>query len=234
MAKRNKLEKFSDLSSFGNVLELSEEGFEGGLVFNGIDNVVIKGNWNELYFKNNNPVVLELACGRGEYTCALAQKYPQKNFIGVDIKGARIWKGAKFALNNELNNVAFLRVRIEFIEYYFKHEEVDEIWITFPDPFLKKKKASRRLTSSQFLVRYQKILKNKGIIHLKTDDDNLYLFTLATIDGLDVAHLIENYSDIYNQSPNSEDLKIQTFYEKRHLQNERKIKYVKFSLNHMK
>ena len=234
MAKRNKLEKFSDLSIFCNVLELSEDGFESGKVFTGIENVAIKGNWNELYFNNKNPVILELACGRGEYTCALAQKYPNKNFIGVDIKGARIWKGAKFALKNKLNNVAFLRIRIEFIEYYFKYEEIDEIWITFPDPFLKKKKSSRRLTSQEFLVRYQKILKNQGIIHLKTDDEKLYQFTLTTIDGFETAKLIESHSDIYNQFPKSENLEIQTYYEINHLKVKRKIKYIKFSLNHMK
>lgn len=230
MAKRNKLEKFAELASFPNVLEFSENGFQIGKAFNGFEDILIKGNWNKLYFKDQNPIVLELACGRGEYSCVLAEKYPERNFIGVDIKGARIWKGAKYALENKLENVAFLRIRIEYIGYFFSESEVDEIWMTFPDPFLKEKKSNRRLTSPQFLKRYQNILRESGIIHLKTDDKMLYQFTLETIRQLEGTQLIEAIDNIYAQNQLSEDLKIKTYYEARHLEDNRTIKYVKFSL----
>ncbi|MCL4162187.1 UNVERIFIED_CONTAM: hypothetical protein GTU68_051039, partial [Idotea baltica] len=137
----------------------------------------MRGRWREQHFGNKAPLILELACGRGEYTLALAAHFKEQNFIGVDIKGARIWKGAKMALEQQLDNAAFLRTRIEQIELFFTPEEVDEIWITFPDPFLKKGKANRRLTSASFLDRYRKILKKGGLLHLKTDDPTLYNFT---------------------------------------------------------
>ena len=145
MSKRNKLEKFADLATFSNVFEYSQRGMNSGKVFDGSKDISIKGYWNKIHFKNQNPIVLELACGRGEYTTALAEKYTKKNIIGLDIKGARIWKGAKYALQNKLKNIAFLRVRIEYIQYFFSKEEVDEIWITFPDPFLREKKKESKI-----------------------------------------------------------------------------------------
>src|SRR5688572_33160801 len=170
MAK-NKLQRFAELRTFSNVHEFlfteRETDFK------------LKGKWNTDHFKNSNPIVLELGCGKGEYSNGLAEKYPNLNFIGVDIKGARIWRGSKTAQEKKLLNVAFLRTQIEFIESCFEKEEVSEIWITFPDPQPNKEK--KRLTHPVFLNRYKNILKQKGVIHLKTDSAELYEFTLETI-----------------------------------------------------
>lgn len=230
MSKRNKLEKFSDLVTFSNVYEYSEKGYESGLGYNGENDVHLPGQWRKAHFGNDNPLILELACGRGEYTLALAEQYPDKNFVGVDVKGARIWQGARVALS-ELPNAAFLRIRIEHIAYFFASEEVDEIWITFPDPFLKTTKSNRRLTSPEFLDRYQKVLKNNGCINLKTDDDTLYHFTMDTIKNYDRTTLIYNSDDIYSDELYSPELEHKTYYEKKHLKDEKTIKYVRYSLS---
>ena len=229
MTKRNKLEKFSELVSFPNVYEYSEKGFKSHLGNNGKEDVLLKGNWGKDHFQNDNPLILELACGRGEYTCGLAEMYPYKNIVGVDVKGARIWQGAKRALVN-LPNAAFLRIRIEHLEYFFGPGEVDEIWITFPDPFLKDTKSNRRLTSKEFIHRYQKVLRNNGIINLKTDDDQLYQFTLEVVGNSKYTHLIYHSGDIYESELYSRELGIKTFYENKHLKNHKTIKYVRFSL----
>lgn len=230
MTRRNKLGKFADILTFPNVYE--NFNFRDNLLTsNEEDRVYMKGQWRKDHFQNEDPLVLELACGRGEYTNALAEAYPKKNFIGVDIKGARIWKGAKYALAQELDNVAYLRTRIEFIENFFQQDEVDEIWITFPDPFLKEGSENRRLTSPPFLDRYRNILKKDGIIHLKTDDDTLYEYSLEI--GQSYPHIdIEfHHDDIYQGELPIDELAYKTYYEIKHLAAGKKIKYIRFRLH---
>ena len=176
MTRRNKLLKFTELLTFSNVYESTEinsdilAGDDGELT-------AMNGQWQEKYFKNQNPITMELACGKGDYTIALAERYPDRNFIGVDIKGARIWKGATIAQEKKLSNVVFLRCKIEFLAQYFDENEVSEIWITFPDPFLKESKFNRRMTSPSFIENYKKILKPEGLIHVKTDSPEFYEHT---------------------------------------------------------
>jgi tRNA (guanine-N7-)-methyltransferase len=229
MSKRNKLQKFSELLTFPNVFENFDIKQPELVGENGMP-VEMKGKWRENFFKNENPITLELACGRGEYTLALARRYPERNFIGVDIKGARIWKGAKTALNEDLTNVAFLRTRIERIDQFFAREEVDEIWITFPDPFLRKSKANRRLTSPVFLRAYRKIIRAQGTIHLKTDEPNLYEYSLEVLSGHLRAKILHKSEDIYAGELPFEELEIKTYYEKMHLREGKKIKYIRFYL----
>ncbi|MCB0660342.1 MAG: tRNA (guanosine(46)-N7)-methyltransferase TrmB [Saprospiraceae bacterium] len=190
----------------------------------------MKGQWKSNNFNNNNPIVLELACGGGEYTVALANAHPQKNFIGVDIKGARIWKGANISMSKGLSNVAFLRTRIEQLSNFFDRDEVDEIWITFPDPFLRGSKENKRLTSDRFLDIYTHLLKPKGVIHLKTDDETLYQFTLDTIAQRAGASLVYANDDIYANPLAYVALQYKTYYELEHLSKGRKIKYIQFTI----
>lgn len=227
MSKRNKLKKFAELLSFPNVYENFDVKDPVLLGENGTP-VQIKGKWNEFHFKNNKPITLELACGKGDYSIGLARLYPDRNFIGIDIKGARIWKGAGDALEEKLENVVFLRTRIEQITRFFEKDEIDEIWITFPDPFLKQTKANRRLTSSSFLSLYEKIIKPGGIIHLKTDDPTLYEFTLDTLSKVENYELLYHDDDIYNKPLPMPELDLKTYYEKKHLAIGRTIKYVRF------
>ena len=230
MAGKNKLKKFADLAKFENVVENKEF-----VRFNSLDITqkphATYGKWNQEKFGNTNPIVLELACGKGEYTVALAQKYPDKNFIGIDIKGNRIWSGAKKALDSNLYNIYFLRTRIELLQCFFAPGEVSEIWITFPDPFLKKSRINNRLTAHRFLDIYKHVLNESGKLHLKTDDATLYKFTLKSIQSHAAYKLEITEEDIYSldQLPHP-DLDIKTFYEKMHLENELTIKYVGFSL----
>lgn len=188
----------------------------------------LKGNWNRDMFRNGNPIVLELGCGKGEYTVALAERFPGKNYIGIDIKGARLWKGAKYATENNLGNVAFLRTRVEFIESLFAPGEISEIWITFADP--QERKPRKRLTHPRFLESYRKMLAPGGIVHLKTDSRLLHNFTLETArcNGLEV---IENNEDIYGSGRADELLSIQTFYEKNFLAQGIPITYMAFRLD---
>ena len=190
----------------------------------------LKGRWDADFFGNNNPIVLELGCGRGEYTVGLAQRYPDKNFIGIDIKGARLWKGAKYATQHEMGNVAFVRTRIEFIESLFGPDEIAEIWITFADP--QERKPRKRLTHPRFLESYRKILAPEGIIHLKTDSRLLHHFTLETArcNGLTV---IEHNEDIYGSGRADDLLSIQTFYEKNFRAQGIPITYMAFRLDKM-
>jgi tRNA (guanine-N7-)-methyltransferase len=226
MSKRNKLQKFAELLSFPNVYENFDAKAPQLTGANG-DEVDLKGKWNEQHFQNDHPITLELACGGGEYTLGLGRMYPERNFIGVDIKGARIWKGARVALAEELNNVAFLRTRIEQIAHFFAPGEVDEIWITFPDPFLRKSKANRRLTSGRFLETFRKILKPGGLIHLKTDEPNLYAFTLEVLAESTTYELLYQDDDIYSKPLPIPELDIKTYYEGMHLEAGKTIKYVR-------
>jgi tRNA (guanine-N7-)-methyltransferase len=227
MSRRNKLQKFAEVLSFPNVYENYDASTPILTGENGAT-IDLKGRWNELHFKSQHPITLELACGKGDYTLGLAKRFPDRNFIGVDVKGARIWRGAKTALEQNLQNVAFLRTRIERISNFFAPDEVNEIWITFPDPFLPKRKANRRLTSIPFLDEYRKILKPGGFIHLKTDEPNLYEFTLETLSIQTALRLLYHDHDIYAKPLPLPELEIKTFYEKQHLAAGKTIKYVRF------
>lgn len=191
---------------------------------------LMKGNWRNGYFKNDNPITLELACGRGAYTLGLAQKFPQRNLIGVDAKGDRIWKGAQAALALPLGNVAFLRGHIEWLADYFEAGEVEEIWITFPEPHPKRSKAKSRLTSPRFLNVYRQIMSRNGLVHFKTDDQTLFDFTLET---LRAEHCLIHrvVTDVHHMEPADELLQIQTTYETRFLAEVRTIKYACFGLD---
>lgn len=219
MAK-NKLRKFRDIARFQNVFEYTDfDDHTPGP----------KGRWHREIFKNDNPIVLELACGKGEYTISLARRFPHKNFIGIDKKGWRFWTGANTALKESLVNVHFLRIFIDHLDQYFGRGEVDEIWIPFPDPHLENSSLSKRLTSPKFLNIYRKILKPGSAIHLKTDSDQLYAFTLGVIES-EGCEIIENISDVYAEKPDDPVLGIQTYYEKKHLSEGKTIHYVAFRL----
>ncbi|HRG53029.1 MAG TPA: tRNA (guanosine(46)-N7)-methyltransferase TrmB, partial [Bacteroidia bacterium] len=188
MAKR-KLKKFAEVSAFENCFFLSFEGSKE-------EGLPLKGKWHKEYFKNNHPIVVELGCGKGEYTVGLAKRFPEKNFIGVDIKGNRIWTGAKTAIENKMSNVAFIRTRIDFIESCFSKGEVDEIWITFPDPQPQKTRVRNRLTNMMFINRYKIILKDGGYVNLKTDNEPFYEFTKEVIAENNLK-LIDSTNDLY-------------------------------------
>ncbi len=216
---KGKLAKFAAVASFHHVFErsfeqLQEQPFE------------MKGRWHSDFFKNNRPIVLELGCGKGEYAVALGKHDAQKNFIGVDIKGARLFTGAKQALEQSLDNVAFIRTRIELIEHFFDKNEVDEIWITFPDPQMKK--AGKRLTSTFFMKKYTSFLKDGGLIHLKTDSNFLYTYTNVMLRENNIK-IIENIENVYARGEKSELLHIKTHYEQQWLERGKTIKYIQFS-----
>ncbi len=229
MAKRNKLLKFAELLNFPHVYE-NFDPLIPILLGQGGKEVDLKGHWAAKHFENNQDIVLELACGRGEYSVGLAQHFPDRNFIGVDIKGARIWQGAKKALKQGLHNVAFLRTRIEVITNFFDKDEISEIWITFPDPFIRKSKFNRRLTSPNFLDHYRKILKPDGKIHLKTDAPSLYEHTLAVIDNDPACQLLYHNPDIYQSALFTPELELKTYYERKHLEVGKTIKYIQFTI----
>lgn len=222
MGSKNKLKRFRENETFVNVVQPSrEEAVNDGLQ--------LKGNWNKNFFKNNNPIVLELGCGKGEYTINLAKKFPNKNFLGVDIKGARFWRGAKTALEEGIENAGFLRTQIELIDHLFAENEVDEIWITFPDPQIKYKRTKHRLTNEEFLNRYKKILKKDGLMHLKTDSEFMHGYTLGLLHGLrekiEFAH-----HDVYGIGDEAPEAVtgIQTYYESQYLEVGKKITYIRF------
>ncbi|MGZ3863774.1 MAG: tRNA (guanosine(46)-N7)-methyltransferase TrmB [Bacteroidia bacterium] len=219
----NKLEKFAEFETFTNCSFLPFEEIKQGHP--------LASKWRSDYFKNNNPIILELGCGRGEYTIGLAKNNPDKNYIGVDVKGNRIWTGAKFAIENKLNNVAFIRTRIDFIEHCFAKGEVDEIWLTFPDPQPQKTRTRKRLTNPMFLERYKKILKPGGVIHLKTDSTSFYEYTLEVVAELKL-ELIYSTSDLYINNPSGKEelTSIKTYYEKLFTEKGEKIKYCCFKL----
>ena len=221
---KDKLKRFSQMLTFENVIQ-PEINF-----YSKDDD--LKGNWSTV-FNNQNPIVLELGCGAGEYTVALAKHYPKRNFIGIDIKGARIWKGAKSAIEEDLDNVRFLRTKVDFVTKFFGENEVDEIWLTFSDP--QPKKPKKRLTSNLFIDRYLKFLKPNGVVHLKTDSELLYDFTLEEIKS-NGFELLKNITNVYKDSyEDSQDLKkvlfIKTFYEKKWIELGKTIKYLGFKIH---
>lgn len=217
---KNKLAKFADMAEYEHVFEYP---------YSVADNkeFEMKGKWNKEVFKNDNPIVLELGCGRGEYTIGLAKMFPEKNFIGIDIKGARMWSGATQAKQEGLKNVAFLRTNIEIIELFFAKNEVSEIWITFADPQMKK--ATKRLTSTFFINRYRKFLQQEGIIHLKTDSNFLFTYTKYMAEKNDTPVLFIT-EDLYGEGLNDKILDIKTYYEQQWLDRGLKIKYIKMQL----
>ena len=224
MGSKNKLKRFRENESFENVIQPGREELIDG-------DFKLKGKWREDFFKNDHPIVLELGCGKGEYTVELARKYPEKNFIGVDIKGARFWRGAKTAIEEGLDNVGFVRTQIELCEYVFAQEEVNEIWITFPDPQIKYKRTKHRLTNMDFLEKYKKILVKDGLLHLKTDSEFMHGYTLGLLHGL--GYEIEYaHHDIYSNDYSPKEVTgIQTFYEKQYLEKSKPITYIRFRLN---
>ena len=229
MSRRNKLLKFAEIASFDNVYENFSVSHPQ-LIAKGNTPIDLKGQWTSAHFKNDNPVTLELACGRGEYTVGLAEMLPDRNFIGVDIKGARIWKGAREAIAKSLTNAAFLRTRIECIGTFFAPEEIDEIWITFPDPFPRSGQANRRLTAHIFLDLYRKILKPSGKIHLKTDNTGIFLSTLEVLAERDTCEIHQRIDDIDTHAQLMPELSIPTYYERVHREAGARIKYVCFSI----
>lgn len=223
MGSKNKLKRFRENEIFRNVIQPTRDE-----VFNDFS---LKGKWYT-FFNNQNPIILELGCGKGEYTIALAKKYPNKNFIGIDLKGARFWRGAKTALEENLINVAFLRTQIELIDLCFSKNEISEIWITFPDPQIKFKRTKHRLITQVFLKKYQHILNHNGIVHLKTDSEFLHGYLLGLLQEGKHKILYANHDIYKSSSPPIEATSIQTFYEKQYLENDKPITYIKFTTNY--
>jgi len=222
VGSKNKLKRFKENEQFANVIQpdrdvLSKDGFK------------LKGRW-ATHFKNENPIVLELGCGKGEYTIGLARQNSNKNFIGVDIKGARLWRGAKTALEENLTNVAFLRTQIELIDVLFAANEISEIWITFPDPQIKYKRTKHRMTNREFLKKYSYILKHEGSVHLKTDSEFMHGYTLGLLHGLDLEIIYANHDVYKNEGSPKEVLEIQTFYENQYLEQHKPITYIQFRI----
>ncbi len=223
MGSKNKLKRFKENETFNNVFQPSRADLVKG-------EYQLKGNWRQQFFKNDHPLILELGCGKGEYSIELAKKYPNKNFIGIDIKGARFWRGAKTAIENTIENVAFLRTQIELIEYAFAENEVDEIWITFPDPQIKYKRTKHRMTNSEFLKRYKKVLKPEGVVNLKTDSEFMHGYTLGLLHGEGHEVIYANHN-VYNQEGSPKEVtSIQTFYESQYLEQNKPITYIRFKI----
>jgi len=217
---KNKLKKFADLDSYNHVFQVSFAEIDGKDFF-------MKGRWQEDFFKNSNPVVLELGCGKGEYTVGLARLFPDKNFIGIDIKGARIHRGATDAIDEGLTNVAFIRTNIELITSFFRKGEVSEIWLTFPDPQMKKSR--KRLSSTRFLKLYEDIMIGNGLIHLKTDSNFMYTYTRELLKINNIIPEVDE-DDLYSSGFHGEILSIQTFYESKWLAHSLPIKYLRFRM----
>jgi len=224
LAKR-KLQRFAENATFNHFFQPEWEELSAGFS--------LRGKWNDDFFKNDNPIIIEMGCGKGEYTVDLSDKYPERNFIGIDKKGARMWRGAKISNEEDRPNVAFVRIRAENIGMVFGPDEIDEIWITFPEPQPNSPRHSKRFTSPEFIERYRKVLKPGGTIHLKTDNDMFYNYTLDVIKE-DGHHLIYNNSDLY-ANPGDPEVKdvidVQTHYEKIWLEQGLTIKYLRFRLN---
>jgi len=223
---KNKLARWTELGAFDNVIQP-----EIGEVL--AKEHPVKGRWKKEIFKNENPVILELGCGKGEYTVGLATRFPGNNYIGIDIKGARMWRGAKTVNEQKLPNVAFLRTRIEFINSFFFTDEVDEIWITFPDPHPGGRNSNKRLTSPWFLNNYRQFLKNKGIVHLKTDNTELFDYTKTVVEKNNLKMVFAT-NDLYSENHFDDILSIRTHYEKIFLNEGLKINYLSFNLERVK
>nr|WP_299388143.1 tRNA (guanosine(46)-N7)-methyltransferase TrmB [Allomuricauda sp.] len=222
MGSKNKLKRFKENENFSNVVQPTRDEVLKGFG--------LKGKWST-YFQNNNPIVLELGCGKGEYTVELARRNPDKNYIGIDIKGARFWRGAKTALEEQLGNVAFLRSQIELIDLLFAEAEVDGIWITFPDPQIKYKRTKHRMTNPVFLEKYKQVLKPGGLVHLKTDSEFMHGYTLGLLQGLGHEILYSNHDVYKNAGSPLEVMEIQTFYENQYLEKGKPITYIQFRIN---
>ena len=224
MGSKNKLKRFKENETFSNVFQPSREVLLKDLF-------LLKGKWNSDFFKNINPIVVELGCGRGEYSVELAKRSPEKNFIGIDIKGARFWRGAKTASENSIPNVAFVRAQIELICKIFEEDEIDEIWITFPDPQIQFKRTKHRLINLTFLKYYKYILKSNGLMHLKTDSEFMHGYTLGLLNGLGKNIEYSNH-DIYNRDGSPDEvISIKTFYENIFLGEEKAITYIRFKID---
>ncbi|MCH7403758.1 tRNA (guanosine(46)-N7)-methyltransferase TrmB [Belliella kenyensis] len=215
---RNKLQRFKENEENRNVIQSGKPIFEN-----------IKGKWNIDQFQNQNPVVVELACGRGEFTVGLAREYRDQNFIGVDIKGSRIWKGSKTAIEEGLDNVAFLRTQIQHLSEFFDAEEISELWITFPDPFPRDGDEKRRLTSPRFLDMYKPLIKKDGVVNFKTDNTGLFDYTLELVRSREDIEVIHYTHDFYQSEWKEDHHGIKTRYEKIFSDKGEKIKYLKFS-----
>jgi len=214
---KDKLRKFAEIDTFPNVYQLHL-------------GKVMKGKWASDHFKNNNPVVLELACGKGEYSVGLAKLFPEKNFIGVDLKGNRIWRGARTGVDEGIENLAFLRIQIEDVLEYFAPGEIDEIWITFADPQPQESREKKRLTFPGFLDKYKVLLRDGGKVNLKTDNDGLYNYTCEKVEELNlIAH--KNTNHLYQSEFADEVLSIKTHYERIYLKHDKNINYIQFSFN---
>ncbi len=223
MGSKNKLKRFLENDTFDNVFQPTREEV--------VENEFpLKGKWNTEFFKNDNPIVVELGCGKGEYSVGLAERFPDKNFIGIDIKGARFWRGAKTATDTDLNNVAFVRTQIEIIDGIFAENEVSEFWITFPDPQIKYKRTKHRMTNTEFLQLYKGILKPDGVMNLKTDSEFMHGYTLGLLHGEGHEVLYANHDVYKNEGSPEEVTAIQTFYENQYLQVNKAITYIKFKI----
>lgn len=223
MGSKNKLRRFNENETFSNVFQPTREELTG-------EGFKLKGKWNTNFFKNENPIVLELGCGKGEYSVSLGERFPNKNFIGLDIKGARFWRGAKTALENDMSNVAFVRTQIELITSIFAENEVSEIWITFPDPQIKYKRTKHRLTNAAFLEKYKTVLNDEGVVHLKTDSEFMHGYTLGLLHGVGHEVIYANHNVYRNEGAPEEVTAIQTFYEKQYLEVDKAITYIKFKI----
>lgn len=223
MGSKNKLKRFKENETFVNVFQPTREEVVA-------DQFPLKGKWNRDFFKNDHPIVLELGCGKGEYSVGLAERFPHKNFIGIDIKGARFWRGAKTAVENGLHNVAFVRTQIELIEHCFAANEVSEIWITFPDPQIKYKRTKHRMTNAAFLDNYKKILQTNGLMHLKTDSEFMHGYTLGLLHGAGHEVVYANHNIYKNEGAPAEVTGIQTFYESQYLEINKPITYIQFRI----
>ncbi|MEH6534952.1 MAG: tRNA (guanosine(46)-N7)-methyltransferase TrmB [Psychroserpens sp.] len=224
MGSKNKLKRFKENETFTNVFQPKRDELVNS-------EYELKGHWRTSVFKNDNPLVLELGCGRGEYSLELAKKFPKKNFIGIDIKGARFWRGAKTAIEENITNVAFIRTQIELVDFAFAENEVDEIWITFPDPQIKYKRTKHRMTNSDFLKRYKTILKPDGVVNLKTDSEFMHGYTLGLLHGEGHEVLYANH-DVYKQEGSPDEVtSIQTYYESQYLEHNKPITYIRFKIS---
>lgn len=223
MGSKNKLKRFKENKAFKNVIQPTREEVTTGFS--------LKGKWHS-FFKNDNPIVVELGCGKGEYTIALARKNPNKNYIGIDIKGARFWRGAKTAIEENLPNVAFVRTQIELVDFIFAENEVSEIWITFPDPQIKYQRTKHRMTNAVFLKKYHTILNESGIVNLKTDSEFMHGYTLGLLQGAGHEILYANHNVYNNEGAPKEVTDTQTFYENQYLEVGKWITYIQFRLKY--